>query len=130
MNYKLSEEQVSTEYFTNTIENYSNKALILFEILEEKRRLSLEMIDNYKLLIDEHMFNQSMVDSIDLLHRDEIFNSKELRLKSTIAFDIATTCGLILGTGDLEKRLKLIKKVKDLIESVNMKDYKKFIYGY
>lgn len=129
MTYKLTEEKVSTEYFTNTIENYAKKGLILYEIIEEKRRLSEEMLENYRLLMDEHD-NLSMLKSLDLLYNDEVFNSKRLSLISTMVFDIVTTCGSIVETDDLKERLKLISKFKDLVESVYMKDYKKFIYGY
>lgn len=130
MTYKLTEEKVSTEYFTNTIENYAKKGLILYEIIEEKRRLSEEMLENYRLLMDEHDDNLSMLKSLDLLYNDEVFNSKRLSLISTMVFDIVTTCGSIVETDDLKERLKLISKFKDLVESVYMKDYKKFIYGY
>lgn len=130
MNYKLTEKQVSAEYFTNTIEKYANKGLILYEIIEEKRRLSEEMLENYKVLIDEHNDNLSMVKSLDLLYNDEIYNSRRLSLIATMVFDIVTTCGTIVSEGNLKQRLKLIGKLKDLIESPHMKDYKKFIYGY
>lgn len=130
MNYKLSEKQVSTEYFTNTIENYANKSLILYEIIEEKRRLSEEMLENYKVLMDEHVDNLSMLKSLDLLYKDEIYNIRRLSLIATMVFDIVTTCGTIVAEDKLKQRLKLIGKLKDLIESPYMKDYKKFIYGY
>ena len=130
MNYKLTEKQVSTEYFTKTIENYANKGLILYEIINEKRRLSEEMLENYKVLMDEHVDNLSMLKSLDLLYNDEIYNNRRLSLISTMVFDIVTTCGTIVAENKLKQRLKLIGKLKDLIESPYMKDYKKFIYGY
>ena len=130
MNYKLTEKQVSTEYFTKTIENYANKGLILYEIINEKRRLSEEMLENYKVLMDEHVDNLSMLKSLDLLYNDEIYNNRRLSLIATMVFDIVTTCGTIVAENKLKQRLKLIGKLKDLIESPYMKDYKKFIYGY
>lgn len=130
MIFKLTEKQASTEYFTKTIENYADRGLTLYEIIEEKRRLSEEMLENYRVLMDEHVDNLSMLKSLDLLYNDEVFNSKRLSLISTMVFDIVTTCGTIVEADNLKQRLKLIGKLKDLIESPYMKDYKKFIYGY
>ena len=129
MTYNLT-EKVSTEYFTNTFENYANKGLVLYEIIEEKRRLSEEMLENYRVLMDEHADNLIMLKPLDLLYNDEVFNSKRLSLISTMVFDIVTTCGSIVETDDLKERVKLFSKFKDLVESPYMKDYKKFIYGY
>lgn len=129
-NYKITKEQLSTEYTTKSFSTYYERALTLHEIVEEKLRLSNEMIDNYMELIDEYKDDNKMIKSIDLLYDDEKFNAIDLRIVIPIVEEIVTTCAKILEEDDLSSKFKLVDKFIMLINSANMIKYKKFIFGY
>lgn len=129
-NYKITKEQLSTEYTTKSFSTYYERALTLHDIIEEKIRLSNEMLDNYIELIDEYKDDYKMIKSIALLYDDEKLNAINLRIASPIVEEIITTCAKILVEDELNSRFKLIDKFITLINSSNMIKYKKFIFGY
>lgn len=129
-NYKITKEQLSTEYTTKLFSTYYERALTLHEIVEEKLRLSNEMIDNYIELIDEYKDDNKMLKSIDLLYDDEKFNAINLRIVIPIVEEIVDTCAKILVEDDLSLRFNLVDKFITLINSSHMIKYKKFIFGY
>lgn len=129
-NYKITKEQLSTEYTSKSFSTYYERALTLHEIVEEKLRLSNEMIDNYIELIDEYKDDYKMIKSIDLLYDDEKINAINLRIVIPIVEEIVTTCAKILEEDDLSSKFKLVDKFITLINSSHMIKYKKFIFGY
>ena len=129
-NYKITKEQISTEYTTKSFLTYYERALTLHEIVEEKLRLSNEMIDNYIELIDEYKDDNKMLKSIDLLYDDEKFNAIDLRIVIPIVEEIVSTCAIILEEDDVSLRFRFVDKFITLINTPRMEKYKKFIFGY